>query len=240
MSARLIRGDQRLPEPEQADARGLVAVGGDLRASRLIDAYARGIFPWYNEGLPILWHSPDPRFVLEPADMQINRSLRKTMRRGRYTVTLDRAFDRVIRACASTERPGQHGTWITNDMTDAYERLHAMGHAHSVETWRDGELVGGLYGVAVGALFCGESMFTSEPDASKVAFAHFVGQLERWGFGLIDCQVHTDHLERFGALEWPRARFLSTLSELRDDLRQDVGAWRFDEGFSALNPELRT
>lgn len=231
MPVPLIRGDQRLPDPEHSDRRGLVAVGGDLRPERLLDAYARGIFPWYGEGLPILWHSPDPRFVLVPGDLRVNRSLRKNLRRGLYDVTLDQAFDRVIRACAEVPREGQDGTWITDDMVAAYERLHRMGHAHSVEAWRDGELVGGLYGVAVGALFCGESMFAHAPDASKVAFVWFVRQLEQWGFSLIDCQVHTDHLERFGATEWARARFLRTLATLRRQQPKAIGVWRLDPDF---------
>ncbi|HLT34703.1 MAG TPA: leucyl/phenylalanyl-tRNA--protein transferase, partial [Enhygromyxa sp.] len=204
MPVRLIRGDQPLPGPEDADPRGLVAVGGDLRPARLLDAYRRGIFPWYGEGLPILWHSPDPRFVLEPAGLRVNRSLRKAIRRRPYRLTLDTAFERVIRHCAAIARPDQDGTWITNDMMAAYEQLYALGHAHSVEAWQSDELVGGVYGVAIGAVFCGESMFALAPDASKIAFVHLVRQLERWGFELIDCQVHTEHLERFGAVDWPR------------------------------------
>jgi leucyl/phenylalanyl-tRNA--protein transferase len=212
---RLIRGDQPLPNPEDADSRGLVAVGGDLRPSRLLDAYERGIFPWYGEGLPILWHSPDPRFVLEPSALVINRSLRKAIRREPYRLSFDTAFGQVIRHCAAIPRPDQDGTWITLDMIGAYEQLHAAGRAHSVEAWLGDQLVGGVYGVSVGAVFCGESMFAVAPDASKIAFTHLVTQLDRWGFELIDCQVHTEHLERFGAVEWPRARFLASLARLR-------------------------
>jgi leucyl/phenylalanyl-tRNA---protein transferase len=227
----LIRGDQALPE--QSDPRGLVAVGGDLRPARLLDAYYRGIFPWYGEGLPILWHSPDPRFVLEPAALRVNRSLRKTIRRHPYRLTLDTAFAAVIRHCAAVPRPGQDGTWITDDMVAAYEQLHSLGHAHSVEVWSGAELVGGVYGVAVGAVFCGESMFAAAPDASKVAFVELVRQLQRWGFELIDCQVYTEHLERFGAVDWPRAEFLRALVRLRDrDVGPD-GAWRFDADLHA-------
>jgi leucyl/phenylalanyl-tRNA--protein transferase len=224
----LIRGDQRLADPEQADPRGIVAVGGDLRAERLIDAYRRGIFPWYEEGLPILWHSPDPRFVLRPVDLQVNRSLRKTIRRRPYRLSLDTAFARVIRECARVPRPGQNGTWITTEMIEAFERLHAAGHAHSVEAWSNEELVGGVYGVAVGAVFCGESMFALAPDASKVAFVALVEQLARWGFELIDCQVYTDHLARFGAVNWPRKRFLKEIARLRDREVGPEGAWTFD------------
>ncbi|MFO7565259.1 MAG: leucyl/phenylalanyl-tRNA--protein transferase [Enhygromyxa sp.] len=234
MPVRLIRGDQPLPNPEDADPRGLVAVGGDLRTSRLLDAYRRGIFPWYGEGLPILWHSPDPRFVLEPAALRINRSLRKAIRRAPYRLTLDVAFDQVIRRCAGVTRPDQDGTWITNEMIGAYEQLHALGHAHSVEAWRAEELVGGVYGVAMGAVFCGESMFAIAPDASKIAFVHLVRQLQRWGFELIDCQVHTEHLERFGAVEWPRRRFLRTLERLRERQVAPQGPWRFDDDLSPL------
>ncbi|NVB36921.1 leucyl/phenylalanyl-tRNA--protein transferase [Pseudenhygromyxa sp. WMMC2535] len=233
MPVRLIRGDQGLPDPEQSDARGLVAVGGDLRVSRLLDAYGRGIFPWYEEGLPILWHSPDPRFVLQPSELRINRSLAKSLRRGRFRITLDEAFGEVIRRCAEVSRPGQDGTWITEDMIAAYERLHALGHAHSAEAWLADELVGGVYGVAVGGLFCGESMFALAPEASKVTFVWLIRQLERWGCELVDCQVYTTHLERFGAVEWPRPRFLRELARLRELPRMGPeGAWRFDPGFT--------
>lgn len=219
-----------MPPPEEADERGLVAVGGDLRSERLIDAYRRGIFPWYSEGLPVLWHSPDPRFVLEPRELRVNRSLRKALRRRPYRVTFDQAFTEVIQRCAEVPRPGQDGTWITDDMIAAYESLARLGYAHSVEAWRDEELVGGIYGVSVGALFCGESMFSLAPDASKVAFVHLVRQLETWGCGLIDCQVHTHHLERFGACHWPRERFLRAVAELRErPLEQGPElAWAFD------------
>lgn len=228
MPVRLIRGDQALPDPEESDPRGLVAVGGDLRPTRLLDGYARGIFPWYGEGLPILWHSPDPRFVLEPAALEVNRSLRKTIRRQPYRVAFDTAFNQVIQRCAAIPRPDQDGTWITADMIAAYEQLHALGHAHSVEAWRGDQLVGGIYGVAVGGVFCGESMFAVAPDASKTAFVYLVRQLERWGFELIDCQVYTEHLERFGAVEWPRPRFLAELARLRDRQVGPRGTWCFD------------
>ena len=221
------RLDDRLvfPPPEMAED-GLLAVGGDLSPERLALAYASGIFPWYEDGQPILWHSPDPRMVLRAPDLQVSRSLAKTLRRNVYEITLDRAFRRVIDACARTSRPGQRGTWITAEMAGAYEELHHRGLAHSVETWLDGRLVGGLYGVSLGAAFFGESMFARAPDASKAAFVKLVHQLRRWKIDLIDCQVHTDHLARFGAEEWPRPRYLRALrSALEAPTR--TGPWAF-------------
>lgn len=215
------------PPPELADESGLLAVGGDLRPERLLLAYSLGIFPWYSEGLPILWYSPDPRLVLESGELVVSRSLKKTLRRGRYRVTLDTAFDRVIRACADAPRPGQHGTWITEDMVRAYGRLHELGYAHSAEAWHGEQLVGGLYGVSLGAGFFGESMFARAGDASKVAFVTLVEQLARWGIHLIDCQVHTEHLERFGAAEWPRERFLRSLAGALEKPTRS-GRWRLD------------
>lgn len=222
LSARLA-----FPPPELADESGLLAVGGDLRPERLLLAYSLGIFPWYSEGLPILWYSPDPRLVLESGDLVVSRSLGKTLRRGRYRVTLDTAFERVIRACAEVPRPGQQGTWITRDMVRAYCRLHELGYAHSAEAWLDDQLVGGLYGVSLGAAYFGESMFASAPDASKVAFVTLVEQLRRWDIQLIDCQVHTEHLARFGAVEWPRERFLRRLAEALDRPTRS-GRWQLD------------
>jgi leucyl/phenylalanyl-tRNA--protein transferase len=222
------RLDERLvfPPPEEAED-GLLAVGGDLRPERLLLAYARGIFPWYGEGLPILWHSPDPRMVLTADRLIVNRSLAKTIRRGRYRVELDRAFADVVRACAAVPRPGQDGTWITEDMIAAYVRLHELGYAHSAEAWEGDALVGGIYGVSLGGAFFGESMFAHRPDASKVAFVTLVEQLARWGIDLIDCQVHTDHLERFGAVEWPRPRFLAALARALEHPTRK-GAWALD------------
>ena len=206
---------------------GLLAVGGDLRPERLLLAYRRGIFPWYSEGQPILWHSPDPRMVLAAARLEVPRSLRKTIRKQAYRLSLDTAFAKVVAACASVERPGQSGTWITPDMQAAYRELHRRGVAHSVEAWHEDRLVGGLYGVSLGAAFFGESMFTLAPDASKVAFVGLVEQLLRWGIGLVDCQVYTDHLARFGAVEWPRRRYLTALKKaLARPTRP--GPWRFD------------
>ncbi len=215
------------PPPHLADESGVLAVGGDLSAQRLRLAYSMGIFPWYDEDLPIIWHSPDPRMVLRADELIINRSLRKAMRRAPYTITLDTAFAAVIEACANTYRPGQGGTWITEEMKEAYGQLHHEGHAHSVEAWQEGELVGGLYGVSLGAAFFGESMFALAPNASKIAFATLISQLSGWGIDLIDCQVHTDHLERFGATQWPRELFLATLeAKLKCPTR--LGPWRFD------------
>jgi leucyl/phenylalanyl-tRNA--protein transferase len=193
---------------------GLLAAGGDLTPTRLLSAYAQGIFPWYSPGEPILWWSPDPRMVLFPGEIRISRSLRKTLRRGDYAVRLDTAFDAVIAACAQTPRPGQNGTWIAPEMREAYQELHRLGFAHSVETWIDGELAGGLYGVAIGHAFYGESMFAWRTDASKIALAHLGVQLQRLGFGIIDCQMETSHLASLGARPIPRAQFRALLDRL--------------------------
>jgi leucyl/phenylalanyl-tRNA--protein transferase len=212
-----------VPQPERVSPHGLVAVGGDLRPATLLDAYGKGIFPWYQEA-PILWFSPDPRMVLLPEELRIGRSLRRTLNGGRFEVRFDTAFDLVIAACADVRRPRQDGTWINPDMVRAYAALHREGYAHSCEAWRDGRLAGGLYGVSLGAVFFGESMFALEPDASKVAFVRLVERLSGWGFALVDCQVHTDHLARFGAKEVPRSEFLRMLSAaLRPPTRR--GSW---------------
>lgn len=195
---------------------GLLAIGGDLSPQRLESAYRHGIFPWFNHDQPILWWSPDPRAVLFPDQLKISRSLRKTLRKQVFTVTLDRAFNEVIEACSGPRNPDQHsdpGTWITPEMKQAYNRLHENGLAHSVESWQEGELVGGLYGVAVGRVFFGESMFTRITDASKVAFVHLVRQLQLWGFSVIDCQIHSAHLESLGAENIRRQRFTRLLDE---------------------------
>jgi len=204
---------------------GLLAVGGDLSPERLLAAYRRGIFPWYNDEQPILWWSPDPRTVLYPAALKVSRSLRKTLNRGVFTVTMDRSFDAVVGACAAP-RAGNSGTWITREMAAAYGRLHTLGFAHSVECWREERLVGGLYGVAIGRAFFGESMFSRESDASKVAFCHLVRQLGAWDFGLIDCQVYSAHLASLGAEEIPRSRFARCLDILCDS-GQDR-QWEFE------------
>jgi leucyl/phenylalanyl-tRNA---protein transferase len=207
--------DDRFPPVEQAatDPNGLLAAGGDLSVSRLVEAYGSGIFPWFNEGQPILWWSPDPRMVLFPAELKVSRSLAKTLRTTRFEVRADTAFRAVMHNCRMPRRD-QAGTWITAPMVDAYSSLHRAGIAHSVETWLDGELVGGLYGVALGRAFFGESMFMRATDASKVALVTLVRQLEDWGFGLIDCQMNTAHLASFGAREIARAEFTRRLREL--------------------------
>ena len=199
------------PDPRFAldEPNGLLAAGGDLGPERLLCAYRRGIFPWFSEGQPILWWSPDPRAVLWPETLHVSRSLRRTQRRAQFTVSTDTAFDRVVRECAAP-RPGRESTWITPGMAAAYGRLHRAGHAHSIECWREDDLAGGLYGVAIGRVFFGESMFSRAADASKIALAH----LCTLGFGLIDCQIPNAHLARLGAVEMSRRRFLALLGEL--------------------------
>lgn len=205
---------------------GLLAAGGDLSPRRLIQAYRLGIFPWFNEGEPILWWSPDPRMVLFPSELKISRSLRKTLKNTDYEIRADSAFRDVIKACAAP-RKGRPGTWIHEDMISAYNALHEMGLAHSVEVWMGGELVGGLYGVSQGKMFFGESMFSRVSDASKIAFVHLVWQLERWGFGMIDCQMKTAHLASFGAREISRNEFSQKLKELVNYPGR-VEKWYFD------------
>lgn len=205
---------------------GLLAAGGDLSPERLLLAYRQGIFPWYAPGEPILWWSPDPRMVLLPSELHIPRSLNKTLRHKPYEIRFDTAFRHVMQACATAARPGQDGTWIVADIVDAYCRLHELGWAHSAECWMDGELLGGLYGVAIGKMFYGESMFAQRPDASKLAFAHLVRWLDEQGFGLIDCQMHTEHLSRFGAREIDRATFLRELTRL-NQMPGSVGPWHY-------------
>jgi leucyl/phenylalanyl-tRNA--protein transferase len=193
---------------------GLLAAGGDLSPERLLQAYRQGIFPWYSPGQPILWWSPDPRMVLFPPELRVSRSLAKRLRKDDYEVRFDTAFRQVMLHCALTERPGQDGTWITADILEGYCRLHALGHAHSVETWMQGELVGGVYGVSIGRMFYGESMFHHATDASKLAFVHLVRRLQAEGFGMLDCQMKTDHLASLGAREISRDEFSQRLSEL--------------------------
>jgi leucyl/phenylalanyl-tRNA--protein transferase len=211
------------PDPRDAEPSGLLAVGGDLRAERLLEAYASGIFPWYEED-PILWFSPDPRLVLVPGELRVGRSLAKVLRKRPFEIRFDSAFDEVVAACAGARRPGQAGTWITAEMRRAYGELHRLGFAHSVEAWREGELAGGLYGVSLGAAFFGESMFARAADASKVAFVELVRRVLGWEFRFVDCQVETEHLRRFGATLWSRARFLDELAlALRSPTRR--GPW---------------
>ncbi len=205
---------------------GLLAVGGDLTPSRIIVAYRLGIFPWYNDNEPVLWWSPGQRMVLFPECLYVSRSLRKTIRKNKFTVTLDQNFREVIKACAGSRR-NQNGTWITDEMREAYCQLHDYGFAHSVESWYEGNLVGGLYGIALGNVFFGESMFSRVSDASKVAFAHLVGQLQRWGYELIDCQVRTNHLQSLGAVEIPRQQYRALLDCLCEAPGY-TGEWRFD------------
>jgi len=216
------------PDPEEAEPDGLLAVGGDLSPERLLMAYANGIFPWYAEGSPILWWSTNPRLVLLPAEFHMPRSLRRTLNKGAFSFTMDTRFEAVIRACSCCPRPEQEGTWIVEDMVEAYILLHELGYAHSVETWQNGELVGGLYGVSLGSAFFGESMFYNVPDASKAAFAILVEQLAKWEFSIIDCQQTTTHLLRFGAREMQRFRFLAMIREAMD-MPSREGCWRFDD-----------
>jgi leucyl/phenylalanyl-tRNA--protein transferase len=224
-----LRSGDPFPPVERAleEPNGLLAAGADLSVARLITAYERGIFPWYSDGQPVLWWSPDPRMVLFPDKLRIPRSLRKRLARRDYEVTADTAFEEVIRGCAAPRRD-HDGTWITDDMLAAYTRLHRAGYAHSVETWIGGRLAGGLYGVALGRMYYGESMFTRVPDASKIALVHLVRQLERLGFGMIDCQMATAHLARFGAREIPRAAFVRKLGELVNYPRT-ARKWRLDD-----------
>ena len=221
--------NDRFPPVERAlaEPNGLLAAGADLTVARLIDAYGSGIFPWFSEGQPPLWWSPDPRMVLFPRELRIPRSLRKRMAKRDYEMRADTGFEAVIRACAAPSS-GREDTWITEDMVAAYARLHRAGHAHSVETWIGGALAGGLYGVALGRVFYGESMFTLQPDASKIALAHLVRQLERWNYGMIDCQMTTAHLARFGAREIPRSEFMRKLVNLVN-YPGTARKWRLDD-----------
>lgn len=208
-----------------AEPNGLLAIGGDLAPARLLDAYRAGIFPWFSEGQPILWWSPDPRMVLHVDELRVSRSLAKRVRAGTFETRVDSAFRAVVQACADTPRAGQGGTWITPVMTDAYCELHRLGYAHSVESWRDGQLVGGLYGLALGRMFFGESMFAHETDASKVALVQLVALLQRLRVPLVDCQQETAHLAAFGARPIPRIRFAAHLAELIHSVDPPAG-WR--------------
>ncbi|MFO7578792.1 leucyl/phenylalanyl-tRNA--protein transferase [Nitrosomonas halophila] len=224
----ILSSDTPFPPLEHALVKpnGLLAAGGDLSPERLLSAYRRGIFPWFNDGEPILWWSPDPRMVLFPNELKVSRSLRQTLKKKRYEIRTDHAFSSVIRACAAPRRK-QDGTWIHHEMIAAYSELHRQGIAHSVETWINGELAGGLYGVAIGQMFFGESMFSRITDASKIALVHLVKQLENWNFGLIDCQMKTAHLASMGAREIPRSCFVQRLKELIREPGRN-GRWHFD------------
>lgn len=227
MPAYLLGEELVFPPPEGATREGVVAIGGDLRPERLLLAYSQGIFPWPSDGLPLLWFSPHPRWLIEPKHAHVPRSLKKRMRTVDYEVRCDTAFEAVIRACGAAPRPGQDGTWITDEIVAGYCELHAQGFAHSIECWQDGRLVGGLYGVSLGGAFFGESMFAVAPDASKIAFVTLLGNLAHWGFSIVDCQVRTDHLVRFGAVGWPRKKFLAALrTTLEAETRR--GPWRFE------------
>lgn len=212
------------PHPSTASPEGVVAVGAAPHPDILKTAYRQGIFPWPHQGFPLLWFSPDPRFVLVPGEAHLHRSLRKELKRTKLEVRADTAFRAVIEGSAEKRRSGQRGTWITKDMIEGYCALHDEGLAHSIEAWRDDRLVGGLYGVSFGKVFFGESMFQLEPEASKIAFATLLANLVEWRFALVDCQSHTEHLERFGAVHWPRERFLDVLErEVRAPTRE--GRW---------------
>lgn len=217
------------PDPACAEDDGLLAVGGDLAPARLLAAYRQGIFPWYGEGMPVLWWSPHPRLILEPDRVHVPRRLGRVLRQGRFAVTLDTAFAAVIRHCATVPRPGGQGTWIVPAMEAAYQRLHDLGYAHSVEVWRGGRLVGGLYGVALGGAFFGESMFHLEPDASKVGFVTLARALARAGYQLIDCQQTTPHMVRLGGFEVGREEFARRL-EAALRLPTQQGQWRLEGG----------
>lgn len=219
--------DPVFPDPEEAEPDGLLAIGGDLSPQRLLTAYANGIFPWYSEDSPILWWSTSPRLILDPQEFHMPRSLRRVLNKGTFSFTMDADFEAVIRMCACSPRPEQDGTWIVEDMVEAYIMLHEIGYAHSVEAWQDGTLVGGLYGISLGSAFFGESMFYTVPDASKAAFATLVEQLIQWDFTVIDCQQTTKHLLRFGAREVQRFRYLAMLHEAMEEPTKE-GRWKFD------------
>ncbi len=224
-----LTGDLIFPPPELADDNGLLCVGGDLSEKRLLLAYSMGIFPWYSEDYPVLWWSPDPRLVLFLRELKVTRSLRQVLKKNTYKITMDTAFPDVIRNCAVSKRKTDEGTWITADMTDAYVQLHSSGFAHSVESWYEGELAGGLYGVALGGAFFGESMFAKRSDASKVAFVTLVQHLIAWNFSFIDCQVTTRHLLNFGAREIPRSEFMQNLKQALTKPTKK-GKWRKAKG----------
>lgn len=231
MTAPYLLSDDALdlfPDVELAldEPNGLLAVGGDLSPQRLLAAYKNGIFPWFSDDQPILWWSPNPRAILKLNDFKVSRSLKKTLNKKIFHVTLDTAFEDVITECASIRKDG-FGTWITTDMLNAYRELHRLGYAHSVECWYQQELVGGLYGLSIGHAFFGESMFTRKTDASKVALAHLVHQLKQWQFDFIDAQVSSEHMSSLGALDISRRQFMTEL-QLTLKLSSRVGRWQFD------------
>lgn len=211
MAVYLLEKKLTFPPVQFAEPDGLLAVGGDLRPERVLLAYKNGIFPWYGKEDPILWWSPDPRLVLFPSELHFSKSMRPLFNQRKYTITVDTQFDAVIEACGSISRDGQNGTWLVPAMLEAYKHLHQLGFAHSVEVWEGGNLVGGLYGVSLGRVFFGESMFSKAPNASKMGFIHFVQALQQLGFELVDCQVYTSHLASLGAREIPRREFIGHL-----------------------------
>lgn len=221
-------GDELIfPPADVAEPNGFLAIGGDLSSRRLLLAYSQGIFPWYSEGEPILWFSPDPRMLLEPHNLRISRGIRRTLSKRSFEIRVDTSFESVIRSCAQMPRRDQDGTWITGDMIEAYCRLHELGFAHSVEAWLEGGLVGGVYGVSIGVYFAAESMFHSCSGASMAALIALVEHLRTWPGALVDCQLHTPHLARLGAQQWPRPRFLAALGRaLEAETR--LGRWCFD------------
>ncbi len=222
------------PPCELAEEDGLLAVGGDLSPERLLLAYQSGIFPWFSYPDPILWWAPDPRFVMLPSDIKISKSMKQVLRRNTFTITFDQDFAAVIKACQRQKRKRQIGTWITEEMRIAYEQLHEQGWAHSVEVWNQtGELVGGLYGIGIGNYYSGESMFAKESNASKAGYITLVKHLQAWGFLLIDCQIHTPHLESLGAYEIPRHDFMYQLQQALQHNRE-AQKWQFDSSISIL------
>jgi leucyl/phenylalanyl-tRNA--protein transferase len=220
-----LEDDDPFPPVETADQYGVLCLGGDLSTVRLLDAYSKGIFPWYEEDQPIIWHAPDPRFVLFPDNLAVSRSMRQVLKRNEFEITFDRSFFDVMLSCAAPRRK-QQGTWITSDMLDAYCELHNEGYAHSVEAWKDGRLAGGLYGVSLGKIFFGESMFSLVPNASKAAFITLMGDLKAKGFELIDSQVYTDHLSSLGAENISRDRYCELLKRYLS-YPTDKGKWAF-------------
>ena len=228
MPVYLLGEDIIFPPPHLSEENGLLAAGGDLSPERLLLAYSSGIFPWYSDDDPILWWSPDPRLVLYPDELHVSKSLRKSIRRQTFEVTIDMAFEQVITACSEIQRPRQEGTWIVDEMIQAYTTLHHAGFAHSIEAWHGGQLVGGLYGVSLGRCFFGESMFARTSNASKVALCYLVQYLKIRNFDLIDCQVTTEHLVSLGAQEIPRDQFLA---ELKRSLQHPTlrGQWSFEK-----------
>ncbi len=224
----LLPPDSGLPFPSVNtaldDPNGLLAVGGDLSPIRLLNAYRQGIFPWYSEGQPILWWTPDPRMVLQTGGVRLSSRFRRQLRRSKWQIRADTAFEQVVAACANSPRPGQDGTWITSDMQQAYLELHRLGHAHSVEVFDMDRLVGGIYGVAIGRMFFGESMFSGESGGSKAALAALAHRLHAWDWPLIDAQVENPHLVSLGAESWPRARFMQQIDGLTGQLEPE-GSW---------------